>query len=394
MVAIPIAGLLAIVAALIALLVLYGAKVLTHFIAQLLPSWHLFGFGNLRNVVQGAADGALNAVAGWFDARIEPLANFLMSPVHAATALYERIVQAIAATRATVEWIVQTYVPREFKRVAQISAGTVASLQAYARKWAHAASADATKLYYRTKAETAALIAATRAYALSAAKAVEHDADALYYRTRSEWQAGVAAARAAASASIGVATRALNASIARAAAVAHAETVAVAGTLQSAEADLSAAIRAAESAAVAGAIGIIDTDIAHVGQAVAAGVTDAVDAAVGAAAGEFGDILDWVRAIPREAVTDIAGVTAISTAVAGALARYLERCGLPNCRNLSKVGRDLQSLFTLVEDGVLLAALVEMIADPEGAARELRSILAGPVDALTDGARSLLGVSR
>ncbi len=113
---------------------------------------------------------------------------------------------------------------------------------------------------------------------------------------------------------------------------------------------------------------------------------------VGVAATDFPDITAWLKGISTTAATDIAGVTALSVATAGTLARYLERCGMPNCRNLSKIGRDLQDLFALIEGGSFLALIAYMISDPEGAAREAQSVLGPVVDDIGNGIRDLIGV--
>jgi hypothetical protein len=107
-------------------------------------------------------------------------------------------------------------------------------------------------------------------------------------------------------------------------------------------------------------------------------VTDAAGGAVDAAEGALTDVVAGVRAIAGANVTDLAGVGALAGATALTLTRFLRECGIPNCRNLGKVGRDLQGLFAFAEDGALLGLLAAMITDPAGTATEVENVL-GPV---------------
>jgi hypothetical protein len=74
------------------------------------------------------------------------------------------------------------------------------------------------------------------------------------------------------------------------------------------------------------------------------------------------------------------------------VATYLRECGVPNCVNLSQLGKDLQALLGLVEDASFLALIVDLIHNPaEGA--DIVNTVFGPVlnDALSD-AKELLSL--
>ena len=85
-----------------------------------------------------------------------------------------------------------------------------------------------------------------------------------------------------------------------------------------------------------------------------------------------------------QAMGDMATVTRVLT-------RALADCVVPNCRNLSKYGRDLQGLFGLVEGAALLAFIAEIIRDPEGAARITVDVLDGPLHATVGAFETLIG---
>lgn len=155
------------------------------------------------------------------------------------------------------------------------------------------------------------------------------------------------------------------------------------------------AIHTAETTAVTAA-GVLVTDLDHAAAAAVGavwpGVIGAVDELSDVLGSDLADIGQAVRAIPRAVPTDLAAALAGVTALAIPAVRYMRDCGVPNCRNLSAVGRELQGLFGLVEGVAFLGVLGELVHDPAGAARMVQDDLGGIVDDTASAARQLLGV--
>jgi hypothetical protein len=148
----------------------------------------------------------------------------------------------------------------------------------------------------------------------------------------------------------------------------------------------------AEHAAIAQSIALVDAGVVHGLSDVWGDVTTAAAAAEGVIATDFPDILAGLKDIAGAVPADIAGVAALTGGLSIALTRYLEQCGVPNCRNLSKYGRDLRDLLGLVEGADFLAWLVELAHDPHGAAVEVETVLGGITRPIASEARSLFGV--
>lgn len=394
MVVLPLGVLAAVVIGLVVLLLLHGAQYIANWLGELLPTINL-GISkiHLGNVVRTGAIYALSKVQDAFDSALQPALNLILAPVYIAKNLVANIINTVQEAAGTAAWIVLAFIPRELSRVRSYVrakvAGGLATAEAYTRR-------------YLSYAERY-----TRTYVAAAIKAAVHDVTALSARVESyvrhllaDIAAGVSRAEQYARryvlAYYGYALThiaELRAELRRDVAVIGNTTTALGVTITRTAAGLTAAIAQAETTAVTAAATAITTDIEHVTHAVWIDLDDAVSAAVGVAATDFPDITAWLRDISTTAATDIAGVTALSVATAGTLARYLEQCGMPNCRNLSKFGRDLQDLFRLFEGGTFLAVLAEMIADPEGAARDVESVVGPIASGVADTARSLLGVA-
>lgn len=139
--------------------------------------------------------------------------------------------------------------------------------------------------------------------------------------------------------------------------------------------DIAATLNAAEGYAqttATAAVGVLTTDIDQSITASLAGIWTDVDKAVTDVIGVIGtgdaavrDALgriDWSIPANVAAVASLAGVTSLT------LMRYLRDCGVPNCQNLSTFGQELQSVIGLVDGGLLIAFLVELIHSPTQAA--------------------------
>ena len=300
-VALPAVGL--VLAALMAVLLLYGAQQITRFIGHLIPDWHLPGLGSIRGAVLSGVNAALSATVAVFEAASAPVANFLLLPYHLASNLIGMALNVFAA-----------------------------GYNAMLRLLAHA-----NHLYNLA-----------RAAANAGEAAVLHEAQHLY-----------------------------NLAVARI------------------EARFAQGLKYADAVALStatAAVGALTTDVGKVAHAEWVAITDDVKALEGVIASDLPDIGALVRAIPRAVPLDIAGTIGGTLALERVLTRYLIDCGIPNCRNLGGLGRELADLLKLVEGAGFLAFLVAMVTDPDGTSREVNDVVAPIVVDTVNGARHLIGL--
>lgn len=115
-----------------------------------------------------------------------------------------------------------------------------------------------------------------------------------------------------------------------------------------------------------------------------------------AAAAVFGvgqpGITALIKQLPSTAPANLPGAEAATGKALRVLTKTMEDCVAPNCRDTSKFGKDLQSLFGLVEGAAFLAFLAFIIKDPDDAVRETFDTLDGLTHTIIDGARHLVGM--
>lgn len=116
-----------------------------------------------------------------------------------------------------------------------------------------------------------------------------------------------------------------------------------------------------------------------------------IDGATEATGGQMPELAALLQAVPRTGAATLGEAATDPLAIQRALLRALTDCVIPNCRNLSQAGRDLTSLFGLVEGAALLAFLAEIIHDPETAARDTVDILDPVFSATLGGFVDLVG---
>jgi len=133
------------------------------------------------------------------------------------------------------------------------------------------------------------------------------------------------------------------------------------------------------NAAAAGAVGALVTDVTTAVHGEWIAITDEVKALEGVIATDLPDIGALVRAIPRAVPIDIAAAITGTMAIDRVLLRYLEKCGIPNCKNLGGFGNLLKDLINVAEGAALLGLLAQAVRDPEGTAAELDSVIGGTV---------------
>lgn len=141
------------------------------------------------------------------------------------------------------------------------------------------------------------------------------------------------------------------------------------------------------------AINLVDVEAAKAIAAVAPDIIVDVGKLVDVIGTDLPAIGAAARAIPRAIPGDLTGTLALVGALSVPMLRYLEQCGIPNCRNLAQYGRELRDLLNVLEDGSLIALLAMLCTDPEGAARFVTSELSGIIDEAVGAARDLMGVA-
>lgn len=388
----PIAALPIAIAAVLAALLVYALLTFGKALVSIIPTSGFPGIKFVHNAVQYGVNTAANAV----DYLLAPLminaVNLVLAPVYMFERLIGSIESALAETASTIGWILTSKLPALLANAWSYTNTLVNALQSYVDALVHRINANLSTLYYRALAYADAAAAAVKAYAVSGIAALSRDLSILYYRALAYADAAAATVRAYAASGFAAVQRDLSVIYARATAYADAKVAALLGHV---EQEVAAGVTAATTAA-AQAAGVIATDIDHAAaSAIAATWPDViagVQGAEGAIEGGLDDILAGLKGIDLTLPKDLAGVTAFTGALAIPMLRYLEQCGIPNCRNLSQLGRDLQALLGLVEDAAFLALIVGLISDPHGTAETLDNLLTPLADDTIGAAKTLLGV--
>jgi hypothetical protein len=373
---VALAPIAVVVAALLALLLLYGAALLVKFVAGLIPNWHIPGLGNIRSAVAGALDSALQAVESTIQAAIAPVENWLRAPFHVLQHLIDATITALESAFSAVARVwhaagelfkyATTYAHSLFHTLQVLLGDAIRYLGLYAHTLYTLAIHYAAGLFRYATTYAHSLFHTLQVLLGDAIRylgqyahtlyslAVKYSADLFNYGTR--YAHGL-----------------------------YESALAEAGRLfDTATRDALAWARAAEAAAKAFATAAV----ADAGRIIASDITVPVEQAwvairddVAAIEQILGADLPDVRAIVRR--LDIARVSDIATA-AGALAavdvlvlRYLRDCGIPGCKSLHGLINELPKLFALVEGAAFLAFLVDMCHDPAGTAGEIETVAGG-----------------
>lgn len=382
-----------IILALFALLLLLAWDQFARAVSALAPSWHIPGAGSLRGWILDHIHDAYNTVAGYLDRYVAPLTRFVVAPVVVLTSLFN---EAGALDRALYNFgvrIVTVTVPRAVavlrseaaaleRRVRAYALTLKAEAQVYAHGQALWSLAQSTLLYQQARGFTVTLYNQSTAFTraeVAQAEAVAagfyHDsrvfAAGLYDQSVAFTRAQIGAAEAHAAVLFGQA----------------AHTIEV--RFGEAEAYAKTAADAAATAAVAGLTGALITDLDQLWPVAVGAIDDVIDVADGA----FADVLSDLRGISRAVPTSLPGAIAGTLGIALPLIKLARDCTIPNCRNLSQVGRDLQSLFGLVETGGFLALVAAAARDPERTADALEGTLGPVLRAAADQAEHMIGAA-
>jgi hypothetical protein len=389
-VAVPVAA--AIIVAIMAILLLYSFEQLAKAINQVMPSWHIPGLGSIRDWIENAITGAVGAVGRYAVNYIHPYLQMILAPIIVAKTWIKEAAQIIEVTYRVCSNIVTVTIPRLYKQlVGEIVGrfyylvGMLYTIRDQIQTWTmhqiHAARAFAAGLVLGAEAKAQALFNAAIATVHQVYDYATGYAHTLYAMALTYASQKVLALEASLTAMIGQL---------------RADTVSL---FMQARADLlsqvaalrvwtKALVTAETTAIVTGLNGALITDI----QYPLSQVVELTDELEKVAAGAFTDVIGDIRGLTNAMPRDLAGAIATTFALSIPLLKLARDCTVPNCRNLSQVGRDLQALFGLVEDGALLALLAAVAADPEAAASEARQLFVSPMTSLANEFADMIGV--
>lgn len=360
----------AVVIAVVVLLFLYGYVVFAKATGQLLPDWHILGFGSIRSFWVGAAESLYNAALHLFYAALSPVADFMRAPVVAVEHLFNVTSDFLHEAVATASWIISTAIPRAVNALrADVNKG-VATLRAETASAVGAAERIA-----------ASAVASARAYAFSLENDLRNDVNGAVARLTAATAGALSAAKAYAYAQVLDLRNDVNGAVS-----------AINGTMRNLYNDALAYADKAAAAAAGKALSAVTADARSELAAVWPSITSAVAGAATAAEGDFADVTAQLRAASKAVPVSIPGALAAIGALAVPMIKLAEDCTIPNCKNLSQLGRDFQSLLGLVEDGALLAFVVEAIHDPSGTADSVASEVSSVMGTAASAFDSLIGV--
>ncbi len=379
---------------LLALLCIAGLYILGKVVAHFLPG--KIGVGPFaiypRQWVEDAVSGLAAAVKWLVGDVIRPVIHFILSPFlslyHWALRMGRYTIDAAIA----VDWLINHGIPQGIARALHYALDLVQAARAYALHLYHLAESYAAGLVTAARAYALHLHDLLRATVLSWVTAARGYAFHLYRLAEGYALRIVTAARAYA------ATLVHNLHVLLAADIAKAEALARAGiadTVSLVKSTAATTLDAAETFTVteiSKAITAVDIPVVGGITQVWDGLIDDVGALEGVLSTDFPDLTDLLGELDLTKALDLTGALAGSLVLSRVMTRYLRECGAPNCRNLGGLGHFLQDLLGAAGLAGLLTMLLDMIQDPEGAARRTADDLAGLVGDATGLASSLLGI--
>lgn len=90
---------------------------------------------------------------------------------------------------------------------------------------------------------------------------------------------------------------------------------------------------------------------------------------------EYPDIAAQLRGISTTVPADVAAAITSTAAITIPITEWMNRCGMPLCKNLSGFGNDLKELETIIGSGAFLAFVAAAVADPKGTANVFHSVV-------------------
>lgn len=107
---------------------------------------------------------------------------------------------------------------------------------------------------------------------------------------------------------------------------------------------------------------------------------------------EYPDIANTLQGITSTVPLDIASALTAIGAITIPLTTFVDRCGMPLCKNLTSFGNDLSQIEGLITDGALFAFIAALAADPIGMAHDIESVLTPITDAATAAFKDMTGL--
>lgn len=355
-------------------------------LAGLLLSVLAFALFALRDLLTGALSN-VPLVGGWMSSSLggmlDSARNAVVDAAHTSFSGAERLFKwaagwmghvltgighTLAEYARTIEHIATVQVPRLFDLARHEAAVLFDRLRHDAARWVAVARHETAVLFDGLRHDTLTWVNDVRLYVDRKAAAVAAEATGLF-RTA---EADIASARADARAFAIAETSALAAAVAVDLSTLQAQT---ADLFRTAEHDAAAGIAAAEAAAssaLAAGLKVTVTDIDTWGsQALqeawpdASGDIDALRQVLGDA---FPDVSSLLQYLAGAGAAGLLGALIRSLAGTAALTRLASDCIVPNCENLSQLGKDLSELGSAVSAAAILGWLVFIATDPVAAA--------------------------
>lgn len=387
--AIPL--LVAVLLAVMAVLIILALKPLSTLIKVVFAQVPLIGSW-VGDHLSAAAESGVALLTGFLDAYVAPLARVLTYPIYVLQRLFDAITGALHAIAGTLAHVIKVTLPwmlgvlRADIRIAvdRLDAAThalIGSVKAFLLGEIAAAVAMVRADLEIVRVRLGHAIDVLRADTTAAVRAVERDIASTVTLARTLAAGALAAATA-------LAWRLYHDAVAYVDATAASLRALIGAGVAQAEATAARLAADAEAAAIKA----VDVEAAAVAAVAWPVITDEINALEGILATDLPDIGAAVRAIPRDIPGDLAATLAGVGALSIPMIRFLRECGVPNCRNLGSLGRDLQALLGLVEDVAFIGLITELITDPSGAARDIESTLGALATDTINGARTVLGV--
>lgn len=387
-----IPGLAAVAAAILAVIVIFAITVFAKAIAGLIPS-DIPILSTLHRLILVIADVGSAAVQWVMADVVRPFINVITGPIVGFIRLLAALQHFASSMASSWVWLIQTAIPRLITKLEAFARAVAHTAEVYAVSLVHHLATavlhdiDLAKNYAKALVHGLAAavlhdIALARAYALflthTLAADVTKDLGIIYHDAVAISRAGDAA--------LGRALHNLEGTVAGITAT----------SIGLVDAGVARAIKVAEgyaADAAANAIHVVDVEAAAALAPAFPGIIDDIDKLIGVIGTDLPDIGAAARAIPRTIPGDLVGALSFAGALSIPMIRFMEQCGVPNCRNLSQYGRELRDLLGALEDGSLIAFLAMLCTDPQGAADVVTNDLAPIIDGAVGAARDLLGVA-
>jgi len=272
----------------------------------------------------------------------------------------------------------------------------------YALGLVRTAEADADHLFTVARTDIDAVARTAAAQAETLFKEAESYADRAVSDLRTAVDAAITAAERTAASEVSAAEQALAAGITS---LGHDVANDLAGLATSTNSDIARlakditaegqAVAAVASANLAAAVSGIYTDLDTWGNRAVAEVWPDADADIDAlrqAIGSgFPDINGLLGDLAGLGAAGLLGALIRSIAGTAAVTELAADCIVPNCQNLSQLGRDLQELLSLASTAAMIAWLVFAVTDPAGAAADIQDVALNPLRTVITDASHLFG---